>query len=114
MNTPIKTVDVIALEWFDKVNGNSYFAGQVTVNYGMPDVRQYSMPFQYGYGDSYRHEAFKVLEEAGEFSDREKYENGASEPIHIFCTRKGIVTRYTKHENCKQRELKKFNSYHHF
>ena len=30
----IKTIDVNCLEWFDKINGNSYFAGEIIVNYG--------------------------------------------------------------------------------
>jgi len=31
----IKTIDVNVKEWFDKVNGNSYFAGTVSLNFGM-------------------------------------------------------------------------------
>ena len=30
-----KTIDVNAKEWFDKINGNSYFCGTITLNYGM-------------------------------------------------------------------------------
>ena len=30
----IKTIDIQAKEWFDKVNGNSYFSANVTINYG--------------------------------------------------------------------------------
>ena len=35
MTQKIKTLDITAKEWFDKVNGNSYFSAQVTVNFGM-------------------------------------------------------------------------------
>ena len=31
----VKTIDVQVKEWFDKVNGNSYFAGIITINFGM-------------------------------------------------------------------------------
>lgn len=41
--TKIKTIDVTALEWFDKANGNSYFAGTVTINFGMKSQREYTM-----------------------------------------------------------------------
>jgi hypothetical protein len=35
----IKTIDITALEWFDKVNGNSYFSATVTLNFGMKDQK---------------------------------------------------------------------------
>ena len=31
----IKTIDVNCKEWFDKLNGNSYFAGTISINYGL-------------------------------------------------------------------------------
>ncbi len=50
LNTVKKTnkLTVTAREWFDKVNGNSYFAALVTYN-----DKQIKIPFQYGYGDQY-------------------------------------------------------------
>ena len=53
----LKTIDIQAKEWFDKVNGNSYFSGIITLNFGFPDVETFIMSFQYGYGDQYIHEA---------------------------------------------------------
>jgi len=47
----IKTIDVQAKEWFDKLNGNSYFSGIITLNFGMPDVETFIIRFQYGCGD---------------------------------------------------------------
>ena len=49
----IKTIDINALEWFDKVNGNSYFSAIVTLNYGMKNAKVLKLPFEYGYGDHY-------------------------------------------------------------
>ena len=49
----IKTIDITAKEWFDKVNGNSYFSARLTINYGMKNSHQIFMPFQYGYGSQY-------------------------------------------------------------
>jgi len=31
----MKTIDINAKEWFDKINGNSYFAGTITLDFGM-------------------------------------------------------------------------------
>ena len=48
----------IAKEWFDKVNGNSYWSARVE------DIEKditYVFPWQYGYGDSSLHEVMKAL-----------------------------------------------------
>lgn len=52
--------------WFDKVNGNSYFSARVEID-GEEVAR---LPFQYGYGDQYLHEARKVLTEKGLIESR--------------------------------------------
>ena len=95
----VKTIDVNGLEWFDKVNGNSYFAGIVTVNFGMKDQKEFKMPFQYGYGDSYRYKAFETLQKEGVIPE-------TKEAFWQYCRDNGIITRYSMKENCKQRELK--------
>jgi hypothetical protein len=99
MKTKIKTIDIDALEWFDKVNGNSYFAGMVTVNYGMKTETRYKMPFQYGYGDQYRWEAFSELKKAGIIPD--KYNS-----LWQYCDENKVILRANIQKNCKQRELK--------
>ena len=57
----IKTIDITAKEWFDKVNGNSYFSARLTVNYCMKNNFQIAIPFQYGYGNQYQWEAVKQM-----------------------------------------------------
>ena len=47
----LKTIDIEAKEWRDKVNGNSYFSSDVILNYGMNNKETIKVPFQYGYGD---------------------------------------------------------------
>lgn len=96
----IKTIDITALEWFDKVNGNSYFAGTVTVNYGLPDAKELKMPFRYGYGDHYKDMGFELLRKQGIVTDAEPMER-----LWKYCDRMKIILRYNKHENCKKREL---------
>jgi len=61
----IKTIDVNALEWFDKINGNSYFSAEIVLNYGLNAVIVLECPFQYGYGDQFTYEAQKKLLELG-------------------------------------------------
>lgn len=96
----IETIDVNALEWFDKVNGNSYFAARITINFGMDDERSYTMPYQYGYGDHYRDMAFQFLQDNGEIE---------TQPLMTSHWRyyqdNGIIARHYKRENCKKREL---------
>ena len=48
-------------EWFDKVNGNSYFSARIWVDGGQVAI----LTFQYGYGDQYLYEAQKKLLELG-------------------------------------------------
>lgn len=65
LTTPrIKTIDIQSKEWFDKVNGNSYFSAIITINLGMPDAHNIYVPFQYGYGSQYEYTAFKALQTA--------------------------------------------------
>lgn len=102
----IKTIDIICLEWFDKVNGNSYFAATVTVNYGMKSEETYKIPFEYGYGDYYKYAAFDHLEKINVLKNVEHYSNGSREQIWQYCRRNNIILRTVKHENCLKRELK--------
>lgn len=102
----LKTIDINALEWFDKVNGNSYFAGTVTVNYGMPDEQTFNMPFQYGYGSQYEQEAFKVLAEAGLTGYNDWGKNNRQPWGTSTLREKGVIVRSHIQKNCKQRELK--------
>ena len=65
----------------------------------MKDQKKFKMPFQYGYGDSYRHEAFKTLQKEGIIPE-------TKDQFWQYCRDKGIITRFSMKENCKQRELK--------
>ena len=95
----IKTLDVNCLEWFDKINGNSYFAATIIINYQMKTEKRFILPFQYGYGDQYRFKAFEKLQKEGYIPKEEK-------SFWMYCDKNKIITRFTKHENCKKRELK--------
>ncbi len=95
----IKTIDINFNEWFDKVNGNSYCAGFVIVNFGMKSRRDYKCPFEGGYGDHYITIAANKLIEEKELKEKE------SVPLWRYCRENNIVLRTVKHENCLKREL---------
>ncbi len=99
----IKTVDVHAKEWFDRVNGNSYFAGRITLNYGMKSEKVIEIPFQYGYGDHYRDTAFNLLIKSGVLKDVQEMES-----YWRYYERKNIICRHSKEDNCLKREVINF------
>jgi hypothetical protein len=98
----IKTIDVHAKEWFDRVNGNSYFSARVTINYAMPDEETLYIPFQYGYGDHYRDIAMKYLQNAGHI------EASYMSRLWRYCDENKIIDRYSKEEKCLQRDVKTY------
>ena len=57
-------------EWFDKVNGNSYFSARIWVDGGQVAI----LPFQYGYGDQFQYEAQKKLLDLGWLPQESKNE----------------------------------------
>ncbi len=97
-----KTIDINAKEWFDKVNGNSYFCGTVTLNYGMKNEETFLMPFQYGYGEI-EHEAKAILTYANKISTEH-------ETLYSYCKRENIILRRNFQRNCLKRELRKIES----
>ena len=94
-----KTIDIQAKEWFDKVNGNSYFAGTITLNYGTETEEIFLLPLQYGYGDEYEHESKAILTQFNKISP--DYEN-----LSNYCKRVGIILRKNIQRNCLKRDLK--------
>lgn len=93
----IKTIDVHGLEWFDRINGNSYFAGNISINYGLKNRKDLKMPFQYGYGDSYLQESASVIS---------KLIKKEITSLWRYCDDNGIILRASKKENCLLKELK--------
>ena len=96
----MKKLDINAKEWFDKVNGNSYYAGQIIIDYGMESQKRIVMPFDYGYGNYYEQEAKAILTEHNYIS------TGYGENLYTYCKNNGIIFRSNKEKNCKKAELK--------
>jgi hypothetical protein len=93
----MKTIDVNAKEWYDKINGNTYFAGEVIVDYGTEEQARYLMPFQYGYGDQYKDIALDTLKKA--------LRGVSGRSLWRFCKDNNIILRTYKTKGLK-RELK--------
>lgn len=92
----IKTIDIQAKEWFDKINGNSYFSAVITLSFGLKNQKQFKLPFQYGYGESYKYKALELLKKEGLINtDRtfELYEQGIvlRSEIQTKCLKKEVV-----------------------
>jgi hypothetical protein len=97
----IKTIYVRAKEWFDKINGNSYFSAVVVINGGRKNEVVIEIPLQYGYGDHYRHVCFRAIRERLNcFKSVDKKE------IYWRAYEKyKIKYSHNKQENCLKREL---------
>jgi len=93
----IKTIDVNAKEWFDKVNGNSYFSCRVTLNYGMENETTILIPFQYGYGNMYEQATAKELVKRGLFP--------ANTPLWRVCGDNSITRRTNILTKCLKRDV---------
>lgn len=65
VNRSLKTVEIHAKEWFDKLNGNSYYSGKVFVNTGLKNAFSFTMQFDYGYGNYYIQKASELLRQHG-------------------------------------------------
>lgn len=94
-----KSITINAKEWFDKVNGNSYFAGTIQVN-----DKEYLMPFQYGYGTQFEQEAKKLLTEFNVISC------DYGQNLRRYCLDNGIEYSSFIKTKCKKRELKEIET----
>lgn len=98
-----KTIDIQAKEWFDKVNGNSYFAGTITINYGTDEEETFLMPFQYGYENGYEHEAKAILCQYNKIP-------ADYSPLRLICEDNKIQLNKRIETGCLKRELKQIEN----
>ena len=99
----LKTIDIEAKEWRDKINGNSYFSSDVTLNYGMDSQEIIKLPFQYGYGDQYY---FSSLEEVKKLFPKSNWVKKKYNFWELKDKYK-IIIRHSIQRNCLKRELNK-------
>jgi len=100
----MKTIDVNAKEWFDKVNGNSYFSAVITLDYGTAEAKEYKLPFQYGYDEHYIDMANQYLIKENIIKGK-RHDNGSYPALWQYCKDNNIILRTSKQENCKKRDL---------
>jgi len=93
----LKTVTVYVREWFDRVNGNSYFSGVVIMNDSLENQETISLPFQYGYGTASEYAAMDAIRAR---FPRVKWD---SRPLWQLRDRK-IPYSYVKQENCTRKQ----------
>ena len=87
---------ITAKEWFDKINGNSYFAVKIEL-----ENETLFIPFSYGYGDSYYYDSIELLHKENYLPVKCR----ASE-LKSYCKDNNIVLSYSIQRNCLKRELK--------
>ena len=94
----ITTIDISALEWFDRINGNSYYAGKVILNYGTDNQITLQIEYQYGYGEQYEYEALKAIKTALSIDTD-------ITALWRFCDTHNIILRSSK-QSAKKTEVK--------
>lgn len=97
----IKTIDLQVKEWFDKINGNSYYAAIITINFNRKNEKTIKMAFRYGYGNHSEYEAFQAIKK--ELNCFKKYKDNDSF-LRVYKA-ENIDYYYTKEENCLKSEL---------
>jgi len=96
----INKININCKEWFDKINGNSYFSGTITIN----DKETFLIPFTYGYGRYYEQEAKAILTEFNKISV------DYSSSLWRYCSLNNIELISNLKENCLKRELKEIEN----
>ena len=104
-NELIKTIDLHAKEWFDKVNGNSYFSAQITLNFGEDTQRIINIPFQYGYGSHFEQSALHQLQ------CENLIPTNLISNLWYYCENHNIPYRKYKKTKCLKSEVKNFVKY---
>lgn len=100
----MKNIRIEGLEWFDKVNGNSYFSARGYMDGDLVAV----LPFQYGYGDHYIDQTWRTIAEKLNLTV-EEYPNGGIQPMWHWCNEHTIAHSAIIHSGLK-REVVKFGT----
>ncbi len=97
----MKTLDINARSWYDKVNGNSYFSAEIVLDYGTETERRYFLPFQYGYGDHYQYETINELKRQKEIDDKISmlYQLRDEQNVIVRASKIDTLKRNLKEEN---------------
>jgi len=94
------SIDIEALEWFDKLNGNSYHAGEAIINMGRSSERRLQFGLTCGYGMRYYETAIKTIINAGLLPAL-----GITQ-MYDFLNNNSISVKYSIKTGCKKSELR--------
>jgi hypothetical protein len=94
----IKTIDITANQYHDKINGNTYFNADMIINYNTEGQVTIHLPMQYGNNNQYLFAALNMLNEL-KFID-------FTGPLWLFCQNNNIELRTNLREGYKERELR--------
>ena len=92
---------ITAKEWYDRINGNSYFAAKIEL-----ENENLFIPFTYGYEDAYLYEAIALLIKKNYLPTT--VQNAWT--LKKYCDDKKIVLFYQIQKNCLKRQLKQLVS----
>ena len=99
-----KSISINSKEWFDKVNGNSYFAGTVTLDHGTETEETFLIPFQNGYGSQHEQEAKAILTEFNKIS------SNWNQNLYSYCKEENVKFSSTIETDCKRKDLKEIEN----
>jgi len=105
-NYTLNTIALQAKEWFDKVNGNSYFAAVITLNFATDTEKTITIPFTYGYDSAYLQEALHILQTEGYLPTENVYGG-----LIRYCRENNIDLRNSIKRGCLKRELTALTQY---
>ena len=97
----IKVLEVTAKEWFDRINGNSYFSAHIKINGEFITA----LPFQYGYGEQYLDSAKEELVKRGIISADKM------QLLWSYAYENDIILVKNKHTRCLKREVKSWGKW---
>lgn len=100
----VETIEIRAKEWFDRVNGNSYFSCVVSVNRWAESAESRVVllcPMQYGYGEHYLTAARNALLDAG-------FMVGEGIGLVRWCRENGVPLYHSIEQKCRQRVVKEW------
>ena len=91
----LKSININAREWFDSINGNSYFSAKIQINAGTEDEETIILPFQYGYDSMYLQQSLKKLQDL-------EYIPLTERQLPRYCRENNISCTYDKVDSAKR------------
>ena len=96
----IIAIEVRGKEWWDKLNGNSYWASVVTLTDSDHKTHVFSIEFQYGYGDFYIQQSVKILKELRYIDDCDQPRSQG-----VYSGGRRVIWTTSMQTGCKKRDV---------